>query len=542
MSSSFGNTKKVIRAKELVEAKLQLKKKSSKFLLNPLEERLLLSADPIAASLLEGLSQDTQASVVIVQETQETQQSLNITANPNQTIVLGDSSSVDAGAMYLSSTELQNIKENQGSLIIGDATSGNLIQIGDKNSPNSAVTIDMPLIINNTGLDGKVYINSDIIGGGGSSLEINGSGHTIYFGAGGSSTAISQVGDVNLYDSLVVAGDDSITAGTGGVSGNITLGSSSAHRLDGDVSGTNNNLTLDAHYGSIVIRSEVGKTDQLNNLTVKHMVSDGLGGFNELNGAVNVTFESSVAIDGDLYINASGTVTFKSNVNITGNLTIIGANSILFQGGITAGDDIFLEGNNITFSTGESAVSSTNGGTLTLQTKDKARDIFVSSPPGVVSGLVITADEIAKFSDGFTNIIIGHKGIDGHSDGTGNVYVGSAAPYQYSFLDNVEIYGGTINFEDFTDQYREFVTLGTITLDAKEDITLKNTIKAMNLSTSAEYNINIYSSNGNVRQIDNSVDLQTSEELRANLLSVNANKGIDLMFLNVSTLDAKSIS
>jgi hypothetical protein len=197
MSLSVGKSKKILRAKDLVEAKLQNKKANSSFLLSPLEERLLLSADPITASLLDGLSEQTPNAIVVTTQSQEEQiQALSIIADPKQTIVLGDASSVDAGAMYINATELQNIQQNQGGLIIGDATSGNIIQIGDKNSPNNVFNIDMPLIINNTGEDGKVYINSDIIGGEGSSLEINGSGHTIYFGQGGSDTEISQVGGV----------------------------------------------------------------------------------------------------------------------------------------------------------------------------------------------------------------------------------------------------------------------------------------------------------------------------------------------------------
>ncbi|XPV82667.1 MAG: beta strand repeat-containing protein [Halarcobacter sp.] len=536
MSKSFSDFRFFKRIKELTQKKLKAKelKKSisfnkNRFTINPLESRLLLSANPIVGATVDYLSEENN-NIVYVQENNQDKPSANIKTNQNQTLVIGDSTSVSSDALHLTSSQIKNLKDSANSLVIGDENSGSIIEIGDKSSEQGDINIDVSLTINNPNLGGEMYIYDNLIGGEGTSLSIYGSGHTLNFGSGGSDTAISLADDVLISDSIVVTSNDSITAGTDGT-GNITLGASTTHRLDGNA-GTTDTLNLNANGGSIVVNSTVGYTDQLEGLSI-------LDTSDNSEGAENVTFKGEVNVDGDIYIYATGTVTFNQQLTLSGNLTIIGADLVVFEDGVSAGGDILIEGNEINFKGGEESITSTGAGTLTLRPTNTSYDMSISSPPleTTANTLNITATEMGTLTDGFSKIIFGHKDIDNHTKSTavGEVRVGVIASNQLTFKDNVEIYGGSIKIEDYSNEYNKLIASGDITLDAINNITISNYIEAQSSD------ITLYSQSGKISQINDSTDGLTSEELVSNTLTVSSQTGIDLMFTKVTTLDAQNL-
>src|SRR5690606_36735788 len=111
---------------------------------------------------------------------------------------------------------------------------------------------------------------------------------------------------------------------------------------------------------------QVGNSDAIGGLTNEGLDLDDDGVID--NALENVTFNSTVRVNGDLIIRASGIVTFQSTVNILGggNLIIEGASQVIFMQGVSlaGGGNMFIEGDEINFAPGTIVSGS---GVLTLR-------------------------------------------------------------------------------------------------------------------------------------------------------------------------------
>jgi len=285
--------------------------------------------------------------------------------------------------------------------------------------------------------------------------------------------------------------------------------------------------------GNIVVKGIVGGNDPLEALTITGKTAG-----TKVN---NVTFESDVTVNGDVIIDASGTVTFNAALNITGNLTINGASLIVFGNNVVVADgkNIFLEANEITLNGGQESVRGT--GILTMRPTDPTYDIAIASPPSenTSNTLNLSSAEIFTLGTSFSNIIIGHLGNDTHTAATatsGTVYIGSKAANQNTFFNPVEIYGNKIEVKDFFNPDFKFQTKNTLKLDAISDITIYNETKAFDSATSLNKDVTLYSLNGKIVQTANDGDALSRESLVAGTLTITAETGVDLGFVNASTI------
>ncbi|MCJ8344542.1 hypothetical protein MJH12_03305, partial [bacterium] len=440
-------------------------------------------------------------------------------------IIIGDTSVDTSTSFYLDSSEIAFLKNGFGEIVIGSDEGNGTIIIGDQGNASKIVTFSDTLILKNPVLGGHIFIYNDLIGTGDASLIIEGSGHTTTISAD-----VSQAVDVSISDSILMDGIRTITAGTGG-SGNITLGTSSSHTINGDGVAGDDGLILNANAGNISIEGVVGGSDALESFII--VDSDGTSA-----GAINVTFDSEVTMNGDMTITASGTVTFNRALNITGNLTILGAGLIVFEEGVAVSGNIILEGDEINFKGGEGAIQTTASGSITMRTSTVSYAMSIASPPAeaTLNTLNITATEIAALADGFSKITFGHEDLaDNHANASaGSVRVGVKAAFQQTFRDNVTIFGGSIEISDYSNPDYILKASGNIILDAVNNIDIKNEIEA----TSS--NLTMYSESGKIRQQNDTGDAISSESLRANDLIVTASTGIDLAFSEITNLTASN--
>ena len=535
--------------KRLFKNKL-VKRRNDGFRVEALEPRLLLSADPVLGAVqvimlpdshegaaatpaydagqFAGLDHPTAAAPA-AQDFLEA--GAHITpADPTQAIVIGGTGG--AGAMNISAADIHAAAGGGGAVVVGGADGSHVIAIGQQGA-TAPVVLNNTLVLANPQQGGEVFVNSELKLQDGASLVIYGSGHTTTFSANATTD-----GDILTFDSVKVHGAVTLTAGTDG-SGNIQLGSTSAHTLDGDGDQDPDRLTVLAP-GNVSIRGVVGGRDALQNLTVGGVVVNGV-----LDLPDSVTFEQQVTVDGDFQVNSSGLVTFKDTVYVNdgGNLSILHANNVVFEKGIVVGGttlagvsgNILIEGDEISFKGGNESVS--GHGELRLRPSTVGLAIELGTPVNSVSANTLNIDnsEILTFSDGFARIVVGHEAGGHAAAGTGAVRIGAINMLsQPTLRDPLEVYGGSITVEDYSTPDYTLLVGGSIKLDAVGAINIANQVEANDGGLLQD--ITLYSATGLVRQIDAAGDGVTGEVLRAGHLDVHAGAGIGLGATEVASV------
>jgi hypothetical protein len=463
--------------------------------------------------------------------------------NPSTDIVLGDA--LNAGTsfngiqrtalgnmMHIDNGELSHLQDGFEEIVIGGEEGSYNIYISETGSTSTTVTLNDNLTLRAPSLGGEVHIERPIVLEGGSSLVIDGSGHTTTISAD-----ITTSNDAIVGDSMLIVGDRIILAGSDGT-GRIQLGASSAHWLDGDGDVNPDTLTLSAP-GNVRLYGALGVLDPLEELTIGGVDVSGT-----LNNPDNVTFDGEVTMNGDLTITATGTVTFREAVTLNngGSLRIHGASQVVFERGVVlnGGGDLFVEADEISFLWGgESVVGS---GVLTLRPTTVNSAIEIGTPPhsNTASTLNIDINEIQAFADGFSKIVIGHES-GGHAAGNaGAVRVGAMnVAGQPMLRDSLEIYGGSIVVEDYSNPAYTLLVYGDIKLDAVNDINIYNQIEARTGISTLE-DVVLYSESGAITQSNSLSDGVTSEAIRAANLDVHAAIGITLAYTEVDTLTAEN--
>ncbi|PIV29814.1 MAG: hypothetical protein COS35_10025, partial [Zetaproteobacteria bacterium CG02_land_8_20_14_3_00_50_9] len=535
------------------------RKQRRSFDIDALEPRILLSADPLLGvvpfPLSKGVNTPQNNSPVITQTSQLQQSNTapyNVTvdalrslravtnvgvvtnvaqtnltqtvtpATNNQQIILGDvaASSLPSGSLNVSGAQLQG---SSGSLLVGGSQSANVIQVGDPAQNSNPVNIAGNLILQTPQNGGEIFINGGITGSANSTLTIYGSGHTTTW------AGVSTLAAFNIADSSVINGAVSITATNGG----IQLGSTNSHALNGLLDATPDSLTLSASGvgNNIIIAGPVGTgngIDPANPLTALTITQ-----------ATDVTFVSTVTMNGNLIINATGIVTFNQAVTMSsGSLTINGASQVIFQQGLSTfnGANILIEADEIDFRGGQSTVSGT--GTLTLRSSTLGIATEIASPQAgtTVNVLNLTATEMLTLAAGFSSIVIGHQDpITGHALAVaGAIRIGSIGAFQATFLDNVNIYGGTIEITDYTNAGFTLQSSLNMVLDAVNDITISN-------ETTAGGNLTLYSASGKITQLNNVADGVSNEVLKSANLTATATLGVNLPWISTTQLQATNV-
>ncbi len=199
-----------------------------------------------------------------------------------------------------------------------------------------------------------------------------------------------------------------------------------------------------------------------------------------------------------------------------------------FQGAVNVTGDIEIEGDGIDFMGGDSSVA--GQGALVLRTSTLNLPIEVATSNVDTGGLDLIASDILALADGFTSITIGHETAGHTTAGAGTIRIGSASD-AVTFRDPVALFGRSIEVIDSTSPTATFVALGDVTLDAINNITIRN---AMNVAG----NLSLYSASGQITQNDDTADGLSSEPISANDLQLNALTGLRLRFLAVDSLTA----
>ncbi|WP_232504079.1 LEPR-XLL domain-containing protein, partial [Thiomicrospira microaerophila] len=527
------------------------------FKLEPLESRFLLSADPILGAAHIALHGDlntehdpiavfeqtyhplqletTQASLTQIQQAQQT-----LAQTQQDTLQLDFVDQANAsyndpyGTVHITQDLLDEWLNLAGdTLVIGGEWSGQHFIFGEQGL-NENLIVDKDVIIMNPLEGGHNTFYQGLSSINGASIEVIGSGNTQNWGVSEPQTFTSDSG-FPINDSITIDNDVTVNA-----KGNIVLGGASAgHYLDG-VSGTNNRLTLNPNFElgtkthHVTINSTIGLASALDGLTIKD--------------AVNVTFEQSVHVKGDIVIEASGSVNFKSNMIIEGDLIVKGASQIFFGNDIevTFSDGeryIYLQADSLNLPQNKSQAIKNNGGVLVIETTTLGRDIAIASPPGVNSSttLDISNKDLQSLQAGFGKIIIGREALDEQGNRTGkssetggNVRIGARPEaQQFSFFDPVEIYGRTITVEDFQNAGHILGVESSLGLVAYKDIVIKNTID----NFSSAQPITLYSETGSIIQQDSN-DLPTSELIRTDTLNVQSATGTTLLWTEINNLNA----
>ncbi len=130
------------------------------------------------------------------------------TLDPGATIVLGDlnDGTNASGWMVLDGDDLSNLQDGFREIVVGGENASGHVMVGDSGS-DSGVTLNDTLHIQTPVLGGHVYINTDLVLQGSSSLIIEGSGNTTSLNAG-----ITVGDDINVIDSVQVTGAQVLTA------------------------------------------------------------------------------------------------------------------------------------------------------------------------------------------------------------------------------------------------------------------------------------------------------------------------------------------
>lgn len=477
--------------------------------LEPLEPRVLLSADPVFGALQAILLPAADGDVLAA--------AFDPDHAPLAPHDAGPQPLADAPASLQTPIDgaaaIDSAPADGGTLVLGHPGSSQAIVL--QRADGAPIVTDRDLVLYADGAGGAIRVGSPLVV---QSLFASGSGHTFLLDAD-----ISSAGAQTISDSVRIDGTRSITT----ADGNITLGSpASNHYLGGNSVSTVDTLTLSAIGRNITFNGALGNgqdgSDALDALTVAN--------------AHDVSFRESVVINGNLSVTASGIVTFDSSItlNAGGSLTILGATQVVLKGAITlgVGSNLVIEGNEIDLQMPDESISGV--GNVTLRPATMSQAMAILSPQGALTNNVLNLEtaELAKFADGFSSFTFGHVSGGRAVAGSGAVSVGASTVLDsIGFKDATAIYGGSIAVVDYS-QPNAMLRLGagdSLRLDAVANISIGNEIEADALT--------LVSASGSVAQADFASDNRSGEALRTLTLTVEAATGVSLPNVEVQRLD-----
>ena len=306
-------------------------------------------------------------------------------AAPVQIVIGG----ADSGTgLHLSLTEVNLLQDGFAQITFGDGQVGQTMVVQGVTAAGAAqaVVFKDPLVLDVSGAGSQLAVSGQLQG---DSLRV--------LGAAASTTladaAISMAGAVTINGLLRVDAASSITAGTTApanllITGNIV-----------GVGGPGETLSLRANGGNVSVNGTISNLDGL-----------------AVTSAVNVTFDDTVAVTGNLAIDATGIVTFRKSLSLTdtGTLTIRGAGSVVFDNGVvvrTTGD-ITIDAKMLSLLGGANSLASA-GGVLTLTSATTSHDLVLGAGVAVtpVAGaLNLSSREITAIGDSFSRVVIGTLG------------------------------------------------------------------------------------------------------------------------------------
>jgi|GEM_PF-2318026 len=205
------------------------------FSVESLEQRILLSADPVVAELVTQYHETNNQNLGVLEVAAPALETENVQLN-SQTL----QNTTSKNALNLNLTVAQDFSLNtinvadfsqfqtENGIVIGDVNSNAIINLGDAKTDDGKLAFNQNLLISNPQVGGEIFVDDDLIGGANADLTINGSGHTTILSANISTTNTN----ITVNDSLKISGvnsaDQTLIIDSGA---SIQLGSSSNHFL-----------------------------------------------------------------------------------------------------------------------------------------------------------------------------------------------------------------------------------------------------------------------------------------------------------------------
>jgi len=482
--------------------------------LEPLEPRLLLSADPVLGAvqaLLLPPADDTLAAAY----------DAPTAWGPHADVAFFGAPGIDAVLPVHDVAALAAEAAALPTLVVGQPGSAMAVLV--QRADGQPVQLATDLVIWADGPGGEVLISSALDA---PSITIHGSGHTTTVSANSNAATGNNI----IADSIRISGERTISA----ANGSISLGGNLTHWLGGDSAATVDKLTLSAPNGNITFAGAVGLgqdgSDALDAITVT--------------AARNVTFMLPVIVNGTLTIDATGVVTFNDQLTLKNGASLIirGAEQVVMRSAVTletgtspTAGDILIAAGEIDLTMGEELIR--GSGAVTLRPAAVGGAMALFSPPGAGTAAVLNleAAELRSFADGFSGFTLGWVLAGRAQVGGGAVQVGaSTGPDSIAMRDPLAIYGGSITVSDYSDPNAILRMGGTdrLRLDAVSAITIANEIEAQR--------IELASTSAQIEQINSTADARINEPLRALTLVAQAGNGIALPSLEVKSLDARN--
>ena len=320
-------------------------------------------------------------------------------ASPGATLTIGPLTTGTAvvvgnvappGVLQLDTTELGLLQDGFAQIVIGSTLDNQSVQLAG-NGPGNALVFTDPLVLLASGAGGTIGI-SGVLQGDTLTVRATGAGTTL------TGATVQMQGALTVQDQLTVSGASTLQAGQGGAA---LLHLTQAITGAGGAADT---LALSANGGDVRLDQAVSNLDGMT-----------------ISAAADVTFGSTVTLDGDLVIEATGTVTFNGLLTLgnNGRLIVRGGGQVVFAAGASLGSgDATLEVSGLQATGGAGSI--TGRGTLAISGATAATAIHLGAGTG--AGLVIGETALAALGTGFAAIRFG----SGTGAGAGAVTLGAA--------------------------------------------------------------------------------------------------------------------
>ena len=511
----------VIAADGLIDGSGNVASTTGNVTLTSVSDSITLNA---AAAQVSGnvLSVTAQNSVSL--ETNVTSLIANVTSS-GESLTINEATSLTIGG--------GNVVTDNGDINI--TVGGDLSRSGNINAGSANVT----LIAASGNISGTGLINGNVLSvDAQNSSTLNTSVNTINAVLSGSAASLVVVESDSLTVEALETNDGDIDVTVGGNldgsgavnagSANVTLNAASG---DIDLTGTitANVLTINAQDGANLTTdvTAINATVASGSLTLDEIDDLQINGL-DIGGDINLTVGGD--IDGSGVLSASGG-TANVTLNAAGGITLSGANQIV--------------GNVLNVTAGDSSTLGTKVNTLVANITNFGESLTVVEHDGLTIGAanVITSDGNVLITSGSLvltgNIDAGTSAnvtlnVTGTVSGTGTIV---ADQLNLNATGNANV---TTNIASLN-----AVQSGSLTVDEADGLTIVNATASGDISLNAPTGLldgtgTVNSTSGNVSLTATTIDLTAVDQVRGNLLSVNATGSADIHSA-VSTIVASNI-
>jgi hypothetical protein len=323
--------------------------------------------------------------------------------DPTRDIAIGDESlpTVYPDSMFLGQSDLAKLMPGFKTIVFGSglAPDQGIFIVADE----QPVRFADPVLLDARGAGSAIVLQGELSA---ASLTILGSGSTTH----ATNARLLMDAGVNVDDALKIDGTLRIVANQKGAAGGDIVLRRAVNAQTGTALAVDA-LVIDGNGGNVEFDGAIGAIAALSSLHIED--------------ALNVSFQQSVHVAGELYVQASGKVSFDDLVLLDGGtLHIVGASQVVLHG-VTLGQDgdLVISANALQL-LGVVQGSGAANASLTTATQGGAISVGASNAAGALN----LSPELLDKLQGFAQVMIGTVAADGHAAvNAGPVTLNSAA-------------------------------------------------------------------------------------------------------------------